>query len=145
MSTTDSHNRSPHWWRAAPALLVTHIVDHPFGVAFHPVGPPDLFGQILRERFPRCFRHEHADEVRLGCFIYPLGPWRCFARQVPYVAHGHIESRNGRLRIQREEDKRNKRFYRLSAVGKGVLKELLAEWQAINASVSRIVGSRSAA
>jgi PadR family transcriptional regulator PadR len=45
----------------------------------------------------------------------------------------------------REEDKRNKRFYRLSPDGKGVLKELLAEWQSINASVSRIVGSRSAA
>ncbi|HLG59588.1 MAG TPA: PadR family transcriptional regulator [Vicinamibacterales bacterium] len=46
----------------------------------------------------------------------------------------------------REEDKRNKRFYRLSPEGKGVLKELLAEWQSINASVSRIVGgSRSVA
>jgi len=46
----------------------------------------------------------------------------------------------------REEDKRNKRFYRLSPQGKGVLKELLAEWQSINASVSRIVvGSRSVA
>jgi PadR family transcriptional regulator PadR len=45
----------------------------------------------------------------------------------------------------REEDKRNKRFYRLSPDGKRVLKELLAEWQSINASVSRIVGSRSAA
>ena len=46
----------------------------------------------------------------------------------------------------REEDKRNKRFYRLSPDGKGVLKELLAEWQSINASVSRIVGgSRSVA
>ena len=46
----------------------------------------------------------------------------------------------------REEDKRNKRFYRLSADGKRVLKELLAEWQQINASVSRIAGgSRSVA
>jgi PadR family transcriptional regulator, regulatory protein PadR len=46
----------------------------------------------------------------------------------------------------REEDKRNKRFYRLSPAGKGVLKELLAEWQNINASVNRIVGgSRSVA
>jgi len=44
----------------------------------------------------------------------------------------------------REEDKRNKRFYRLSAAGKGVLKELLAEWQNINTAVTRIVGgSRS--
>jgi PadR family transcriptional regulator PadR len=46
----------------------------------------------------------------------------------------------------REEDKRNKRFYRLSPDGKRVLKELLAEWQTINMSVNRIVGgSRSVA
>jgi len=46
----------------------------------------------------------------------------------------------------REEDKRNKRFYRLSAAGKGVLKELLAEWQNIHTAVTRIVGgSRSVA
>jgi PadR family transcriptional regulator PadR len=46
----------------------------------------------------------------------------------------------------RKEDKRDKRFYRLSAAGKGVFKELLAEWQNINAAVTRIVGgSRSVA
>lgn len=46
----------------------------------------------------------------------------------------------------REEDKRNKRFYRLSSEGKSVLKELLVEWQNINTSVGRIVGkSRSVA
>lgn len=46
----------------------------------------------------------------------------------------------------REEDKRNKRFYRLSPAGKGVLKELLSEWQHINTAVNRIVGgSRSVA
>jgi PadR family transcriptional regulator, regulatory protein PadR len=46
----------------------------------------------------------------------------------------------------REEDKRNKRFYRRSPAGKGVLKELLAEWQHLNVSVNRIVGgSRSVA
>jgi len=35
----------------------------------------------------------------------------------------------------REEDKRNKRFYRLSADGKVILKQLLVEWQAINSSL----------
>ena len=46
----------------------------------------------------------------------------------------------------REEDKRNKRFYRLSADGARVLEELLAEWQPLNASVETIVGrSRTAA
>ena len=46
----------------------------------------------------------------------------------------------------REEDKRNKRFYQLSAAGARVLEELLAEWQQLNASVETIVGkSRTAA
>jgi PadR family transcriptional regulator, regulatory protein PadR len=45
----------------------------------------------------------------------------------------------------REEDKRNKRFYRLSLEGRRALKELLAEWQSLNASVTRIVAARSAA
>ncbi len=40
----------------------------------------------------------------------------------------------------REEDRRNKRFYRLSAGGEALLKQLLAEWRDINDSVSRIAG-----
>ena len=39
----------------------------------------------------------------------------------------------------REQDKRNKRFYRLSPDGELVLKKLLDEWQAINSSLNRIV------
>ena len=39
----------------------------------------------------------------------------------------------------REEDKRNKRFYRLSADGKRILKELLGEWEALNASLHTIL------
>jgi PadR family transcriptional regulator, regulatory protein PadR len=46
----------------------------------------------------------------------------------------------------REEDKRNKRFYRLSAEGRNVLKELLVEWQQINTAMNRVLaGSRSVA
>src|SRR4030088_1521106 len=36
----------------------------------------------------------------------------------------------------REEDKRNKRFYRLSDVGEKLLKQLLDEWQSMNSSLS---------
>lgn len=36
----------------------------------------------------------------------------------------------------REEDKRNKRFYRLSTEGKAILKQLLAEWQNISTSLN---------
>lgn len=39
----------------------------------------------------------------------------------------------------REEEKRNKRFYRLSTGGERILELLLAEWNAINDSVNRIV------
>ena len=39
----------------------------------------------------------------------------------------------------REEDKRNKRFYRLSPVGEKILERLLGEWKSINASLDRIL------
>jgi PadR family transcriptional regulator, regulatory protein PadR len=39
----------------------------------------------------------------------------------------------------REEDKRNKRFYRLSPEGKIILKQLLAEWKNIHASLEDII------
>jgi len=39
----------------------------------------------------------------------------------------------------REEDKRNKRFYRLSADGEQILQQLLGEWNAINAAIHNIL------
>src|SRR5271169_2857133 len=39
----------------------------------------------------------------------------------------------------REEDKRNKRFYRLSRQGESTLGKLLEEWERISASLERIL------
>ena len=39
----------------------------------------------------------------------------------------------------REEGGRRKRFYKLSADGKQILKQLLAEWKTINQSLNRIL------
>jgi PadR family transcriptional regulator PadR len=39
----------------------------------------------------------------------------------------------------REEDKRNKRFYRLSPAGEATLTQLLAEWRGLNASLDNIL------
>src|SRR3981189_2444079 len=39
----------------------------------------------------------------------------------------------------REEEKRNKRFYRLSAEGRAVLARLTDEWRALNASVADLL------
>ena len=39
----------------------------------------------------------------------------------------------------REEEKRNKRFYRLSAEAEAILTQLLAEWHSINDSLHKIL------
>jgi PadR family transcriptional regulator, regulatory protein PadR len=39
----------------------------------------------------------------------------------------------------REEEKRNKRFYRLSPAGQQILSQLLEEWENINRSLSKIL------
>lgn len=39
----------------------------------------------------------------------------------------------------REEDKRNKRFYQLSPYGRKILKQLVVEWETINASLNQIL------
>jgi len=43
----------------------------------------------------------------------------------------------------REEDRRNKRFYRLSPAGEEILKQLLAEWREINTSIRVILKEES--
>jgi PadR family transcriptional regulator, regulatory protein PadR len=51
-----------------------------------------------------------------------------------------LESQGLLVSEWREEDNRNKRFYRLSPEGKSMLKQLLAEWKSIDSSLSGIVG-----
>jgi PadR family transcriptional regulator PadR len=50
-----------------------------------------------------------------------------------------LESQGLLVSAWREEDKRNKRFYRLSDAGEVMLGRLLTEWRAIDASLKRIV------
>ena len=42
----------------------------------------------------------------------------------------------------RDDDKRKKRYYRLSALGEQVLETLVAEWRELNASIDRILEER---
>lgn len=39
----------------------------------------------------------------------------------------------------REENKRNKHFYKLSSQGRQILKQLLTEWQGLNTSIQKIL------
>ena len=49
-----------------------------------------------------------------------------------------LESQGLLVSEWREEEKRNKRFYRLSPDGQPILRQLLEEWRAINESLDRI-------
>ena len=49
-----------------------------------------------------------------------------------------LETQGLLLSEWREEDKRNKRFYRLSPEGTQILKPLFAEWQSIDSSLDGI-------
>ena len=50
-----------------------------------------------------------------------------------------LESQGLLVSEWREEEKRNKRFYKLSSGGKVILKQLLAEWKNIDASLNGIL------
>jgi PadR family transcriptional regulator PadR len=49
-----------------------------------------------------------------------------------------LESQGLLLSQWREEQKRNKRFYRLSPVGSEILASLLGEWHAMNTAIGQI-------
>jgi PadR family transcriptional regulator PadR len=46
--------------------------------------------------------------------------------------------------VWREQDKRNKRFYKLSPVGESVFERLRAEWQQLNESLARVMDDQTA-
>jgi PadR family transcriptional regulator, regulatory protein PadR len=50
-----------------------------------------------------------------------------------------LESQGLLLSEWRSENKRSKRFYRLSPDGETILNQLLTEWRALNAALSQIV------
>lgn len=93
-----------------------------------------VLAQLRSEHYGYTLRKELADrglEIDEGT-LYPL--------------LRRLESQGLLTSEWREEDRRNKRFYRLSPEGKLVLKGLLADWQQLNGSVNRIVaGTRSVA
>lgn len=51
-----------------------------------------------------------------------------------------LESQGLLVSAWREENKRNKRFYRLSAEGEVILAQLVEEWSALETALSQIIG-----
>jgi len=56
-----------------------------------------------------------------------------------------LESQQLLVSEWRVEDKRNKRFYRLSEEGQAVLERLLVEWRSINGAIENLLSTSSAA
>jgi len=56
-----------------------------------------------------------------------------------------LESQGLLVSEWREEDRRKKRFYRLSAEGAAMLERLLCDWRGISASLDKILGSSAPA
>jgi PadR family transcriptional regulator PadR len=96
-------------------------------------------------------------ELRRGCLIlavlaalrtehYGYTLRKVLAEQSLIIDEGTLYPLLRRLESQgllvsqwREEDKRKKRFYRLSPDGKQILKQLLVEWQSLNSSLNDIL------
>jgi len=56
-----------------------------------------------------------------------------------------LESQQLLVSEWRVEDKRNKRFYRLSENGQAVLERLLVEWRSINGAIENLLSTSSVA
>lgn len=83
--------------------------------------------QLRREHYGYTLRKDLADRglVIDESTLYPL--------------LRRLESQGLLVSEWREEEKRNKRFYRLSSQGEEILCQLVQEWKAINASIDRIL------
>ena len=86
-----------------------------------------VLAQLRREHYGYALRKSLAD---LGLAI---------DENTLYPLLRRLETQGLLVSQWREEDKRNKRFYKLSEAGAEILGQLLEEWQTINSSLSRIV------
>jgi PadR family transcriptional regulator, regulatory protein PadR len=86
-----------------------------------------VLGQLRKEQYGYTLRKALADDgLEIDeSTLYPL--------------LRRLESQGLLVSQWREEDKRNKRFYRLSPVGERMLTQLLEEWQRINAALGKIL------
>jgi PadR family transcriptional regulator PadR len=103
-----------------------------------------LYGQLRLELRRGCLTMAVLGQLRTEQYGYTLR--QTLAALGLAIDEGTLYPLLRRLETQgllvsewREEDKRNKRFYRLSTDGKQILKQLLAEWVSINKALNQIL------
>jgi PadR family transcriptional regulator, regulatory protein PadR len=119
-------------------VCTTHCEGHSIGV------DPDLFESLRLELRRGCLIVAVLAQLREEHYGYTLR--KTLADQGLAIDEGTLYPLLRRLESQgllvsewREEDKRNKRFYKLSAEGRLILKRLQAEWKSINAALNEIL------
>ncbi len=105
---------------------------------------PDLFENLRLELRRGCLIVAVLAQLRSEQYGYTLR--KALADDGLAIDEGTLYPLLRRLETQgllvsqwREEEKRNKRFYRLSSAGELILAQLLDEWKNINASLDRIL------
>jgi len=107
-------------------------------------GPNELFENLKLELRRGCLTLAVLTQLRTERYGYTLR--KALADDGLEIDEGTLYPLLRRLESQgllvsqwREEDKRNKRFYRLSPDGEQILGQLLTEWQRINESLNKIL------
>ena len=108
------------------------------------VNPAELFENLRLELRRGCLIVAVLAQLRVERYGYTLR--KALADDGLVIDEGTLYPLLRRLETQgllvsewREEEKRNKRFYRLSPVGEEILQQLLKEWESINRSLARIL------
>jgi PadR family transcriptional regulator PadR len=108
----------------------------------------DLFENLRLELRRGCLILAVLAQLRQEHYGYTLR--KALAEQGMAIDEGTLYPLLRRLETQgllssewREEDHRNKRFYRLSPEGRQIFKQLLEEWKGLNASLTQIFERKS--
>src|SRR5437899_9500929 len=105
---------------------------------------PELFDNLRLELRRGCLIVAVLAQLRTEQYGYTLrkalaGDGLAIDEGTLYPLLRRLESQGLLVSQWREEEKRNKRFYRLSPVGEQILEQLLGEWRRINTSLSKIL------
>ncbi|MGA7292579.1 MAG: PadR family transcriptional regulator [Terriglobales bacterium] len=107
-------------------------------------GNHDLFENLRLELRRGCLSLAVLSQLRTEQYGYTLR--KALAEHGMEIDEGtlypllrRLESQGLLTSVWREEEKRNKRFYRLSPEGKVMLEQLGAEWRRINSSLTGIL------
>jgi len=110
----------------------------------NPSSDPQIFDSLRLELRRGCLIVAVLAQLRIEHYGYTLR--KALADQGLAIEESTLYPLLRRLETQqlltsqwREEDKRNKRFYKLSPQGETILTQLLAEWNSINDSVNNIL------